>query len=130
MKLVTSGRRHIAPDGIFVTTEHLAGNDAAMKAQITLCAKKRTAEEKEALLLRLICRKKESGEIAAQRVQKIYLTDEDTRTVTQKFVVEEADLWSPRTRAPMSCQQSCTPAAKTAECLALITAFLRRGKTG
>ena len=40
VKLVTSGRRHIAPDGIFVTTEHLAGNDAAMKAQITLCAKK------------------------------------------------------------------------------------------
>ena len=99
VKLVTSGRRHIAPDGIFVTTEHLAGNDAAMKAQITLCAKKRTAEEKEALLLRLICRKKESGEIAAQRVQKIYLTDEDTLTVTQKFVVEEADLWSPENPA-------------------------------
>ena len=44
------GRRH-CPDGIFVTTEHLAGNDAAMSTDYPLREKKRTAEEKEALLL-------------------------------------------------------------------------------
>ncbi len=122
VNLLTAGKLHIAQNGIFVTTRHLVSagesTDAAIRVEVTLCGGAKAAKmvdraegvksaddvnenggSAKAALLVFTCRDKKSDRIMAMRKQRLCLSDEETMTVTQDFVIEDANLWSPENPA-------------------------------
>lgn len=99
VNLLTAGELHIAQNGIFVTTKHVADGDAVIEAEVTVCGEKDGTKDKDEVTLAFTCREKKTGEVVAVRKQRVCLSNEETTTVKQKFMVENADLWSPENPA-------------------------------
>ena len=93
--LLTAPALHIANDGIFVYTDHITNGDAFCKAEITVVNDMPKATCGSEALIALTVRNKSNGEIAAERLQKIYIKAGQTKVIPQGFIVENADLWSP-----------------------------------
>lgn len=92
VNLLTAEKFHIAQNGIFAVTEHLADADALIRAEVTVNGADASVGE---TALHLICREKVSGKIVAERVQPLVFNGETRITVKQKFMLEGAKLWSP-----------------------------------
>lgn len=99
VNLLTAPKLHIAQNGIFVTTCHVVDGDALVEAEVTLRGAADAAKDKDEVTLVFTCREKKTGEVVAVRKQKVCLSNEETTTVTQKFMVENADLWCPENPA-------------------------------
>lgn len=90
VNLLTAGKACISQNGIFVTTEHLAEGDAAMKALVTV----RGLRGQKACLS-YTCREKSSGTVAVCGCQEICGVKKEDQEIVIPFMIENAALWSP-----------------------------------
>ena len=93
VNLLTAPALHIAHDGLYVYTDHIANGDAFCMAEITVVNDLAKVTGDAEGFLKLTVEEKTTGKQVAVRYQKICVPAGETQTVPQAFMIENAKLW-------------------------------------
>lgn len=96
VELLQGPALHVAHNGLFVYTKHVAEQDALLCAELTLVNDKAKATGYTEAYVCFTCREKTTGRVAAVRRQKVMMRAGTQKTIPQTMMIEQAKLWSPQ----------------------------------